>query len=46
MTRYALKLTTVMVYDELGTGRPIAFFLAKEEKEEYLRILFQYLKYR
>jgi hypothetical protein len=46
MTRYDLKLSTVLVYDEYGMGRPIALFFAKEEKEEYLRHLFEHLKQR
>lgn len=45
-TMYLFKLTTVLVYDNFGCGRIVAFYLSKEESAADLDALFQHLSTR
>jgi len=45
-TRYALVLATVLVIDDYGRGRTVAYFLCKSESAEALEPLFDHIKNR
>ncbi len=44
VTRYRLKLITVLVYTSTNRGHAIASYFCKEESEECMDALFRHLK--
>jgi hypothetical protein len=46
VTRYGLKLITMLVYTESQRGHAIAYFICKEESEECMDALFHCMRDR
>lgn len=45
-TRYLYKLVTLLVFDDIGRGRPCAFYFCQEESAEQFLPFFKELKIR